>query len=142
MDNIEGIGATIHQAHMAKQREEMRDAELASLRAEVELLKDLCGRMKLEAQIHAQEARTSSATIAEIYQCVTGSTGEPGNWNGANPVRERIETLIAALKVARLAMAFKTKPLCMCFAGCGECQPDPMPPTLEEAIATIDEALK
>ncbi len=50
----------------------------------------LIERMKMEAQIHAQEARTANATIAEIYQCVCGATGEPGNWNGAEPVREKL----------------------------------------------------
>ncbi|MES2634081.1 MAG: hypothetical protein V4669_13990 [Pseudomonadota bacterium] len=55
----------------------------------------LTDRLKLEAQIHAQEARAANATIADIYQCVTGSTGEPGNWNGAEPVRQRIAELEA-----------------------------------------------
>lgn len=42
----------------------------------------------VEARIHAQEARTANATIAEIYQVLTGATGEPGNWNGAEPARK------------------------------------------------------
>ena len=45
---------------------------------------------KQQAQIHAQEARTANATIAKIYQLITGATGEPGNWNGAEPVRKLI----------------------------------------------------
>lgn len=48
----------------------------------------LAERLKMEAQIHAGEARTANATIAEIYQVCTDSTGEPGNWHGAEPVRE------------------------------------------------------
>jgi hypothetical protein len=48
---------------------------------------------KREAQQWKQEARTANATIAEIYQLCTGKTGEPGNWNGAKPVRELIERL-------------------------------------------------
>lgn len=51
----------------------------------------LIARLKLEAQIHAQEARTANATIAEIYQCVSGATGEPGNWHGAEPVRRLVQ---------------------------------------------------
>jgi len=42
---------------------------------------------KLQAQIWKQEARGANHTIAEIYQLVSGSKGEPGSWNGANPVR-------------------------------------------------------
>lgn len=57
----------------------------------------LIERLKQEAQIHAQEARTANATIAEIYQIVTGKTGEPGNWHGAEPVRKCIEELRAAI---------------------------------------------
>lgn len=60
----------------------------------------LVERLKQEAQIHAQEARTANSTIAEIYRIVTGGTGEPGNWNGAEPVRKCIEglrTQVAAL---------------------------------------------
>ena len=66
-------------------------------------LMELADRLKLEAQMHAQEARTANSTIAEIYQCVTGKTGEPGNWNGAEPVRKRIAELEAS--EARLAVA-------------------------------------
>lgn len=51
----------------------------------------LVDTLKLEVKIHAQEARTANATIAEIYQLCTGSTGEPGNWNGADPVRKMAE---------------------------------------------------
>ena len=51
--------------------------------------------MKLQAQIHAQEARCANHSLAECYQAVTGSTGEPGNWNGAVPVREALESLRA-----------------------------------------------
>ncbi len=59
---------------------EAAEAELAAMGAKYEAC-------KLQAQIHAQEARTANATIAEIYQVCTGATGEPGNWNGAEPVR-------------------------------------------------------
>ncbi|WP_288365527.1 hypothetical protein [uncultured Marinobacter sp.] len=48
---------------------------------------DACQR---EAQIWKQEARTQSAIVAEIYQELTGKTGEPGGWNGARPLRPAI----------------------------------------------------
>jgi hypothetical protein len=37
-----------------------------------------------------QEARAANATIAEIYQLCSGGKGEPGNWNGAEPVRRKL----------------------------------------------------
>lgn len=52
--------------------------------------------IKLQAQCHAQEARTANSTIAEIYRLCTGKTGEPGNWNGAEPVRQLLAQLQAA----------------------------------------------
>jgi hypothetical protein len=71
-------------------------------------LRDLADRLKLEARIHAQEACTANTTIAEIYQLCTGATGEPGNWNGAEPVRkeiaamcERVAELVAGLHKVR-----------------------------------------
>ena len=70
--------------------------------AELEALSD---RLLLEAQGHAQEARTANATIAEIYQVVSGGEGEPGNWHGASPVRTRIAAFDAEIaeKDARIA---------------------------------------
>ena len=38
----------------------------------------LCERLKLEAEQHAQEARTQRTTVQECYQAATGATGEPG----------------------------------------------------------------
>lgn len=64
--------------------------------ARIAQLEALAERLKQEAQIHAQEARTANHTIGEIYQCVTGATGEPGNWHGAEPVRARIAQLEAS----------------------------------------------
>jgi hypothetical protein len=64
----------------------------------------LADRLKLEAQAHAMEARTATSTVNECYQAVTGSTGEPGNWHGANPVREyvaRAEAKLSALQSER-----------------------------------------
>ena len=51
---------------------------------------DLCERLKQEAKIHAQEARSQTATVHEIYQLCTGASGEPGDWNGTEPVRKAL----------------------------------------------------
>lgn len=69
--------------------------------------------LKREAQIHAMEARTAKATIAEIYQLCTGGTGEPGNWNGAEPVRQLAEQRAGLVQAARRAeVAFNTVRYC------------------------------
>lgn len=52
-----------------------------------------CEKLRMEAEIWAQEARTQKSTVQECYQAVTGATGEPGDWNGAQPVVERIKAL-------------------------------------------------
>jgi hypothetical protein len=63
-------------------------SELEQTTAERNTACDHADRLLREASIHAQEARTANATIAEIYQVLTGATGEPGNWNGAEPARK------------------------------------------------------
>lgn len=72
------------------------EAEPCSRCAELEARAE---HLKLEAQIHAQEARTANATIAEIYQAIRGASGEPGNWNGAKPVREYIAQQAERIRV-------------------------------------------
>lgn len=49
--------------------------------------------LKLQAECHAMEARGQRSTVEEIYQLCTGATGEPGTWNGAEPVRRLVEEL-------------------------------------------------
>lgn len=76
---------------------ESKDARIAELTAFAE-------HLKLEAQCHASEARTANATVHEIYQVLSGATGEPGNWRGAEPARKfaaRLAALTALLKEAR-----------------------------------------
>jgi hypothetical protein len=63
-----------------------------------QLLYETC---KQQAQIHAQEARCANHTIGEIYQICTGNTGEPGNWNGAEPVRKLAAQRDALLEALR-----------------------------------------
>lgn len=83
-------------------------AKLESLATALAAKERECDALKLQAQSHAMEARTANATIAEIYQLCTGATGEPGNWNGAEPVRAALaglrrdaERKDAALRSAR-----------------------------------------
>lgn len=76
---------------------------------EIDRLTALCDRLKLEAQVHAQEARGANATIAEIYQIITGKTGEPGNWNGARPVRTEVDRLRASAGAERTAIAERAR---------------------------------
>lgn len=77
--------------------------EIVRLRARVRELEAERDALKQQAQIHAQEANTANATIAECYQACTGGTGEPGNWRGAAPVRalraenERLRGLLQRL---------------------------------------------
>lgn len=63
--------------------------------------------VKLQARIWKQEARTQAAIVRDCYQLATDATGEPGDWNGSNPVREKIvaltearDALVAALERA------------------------------------------
>lgn len=75
-----------------------------SLGLRIAELEQLAERLKQEAQIHAMEARTANATIAEIYQVVSGGKGEPGNWHGAVLVRECIGELLGLLRESSAAM--------------------------------------
>jgi hypothetical protein len=75
--------------HLNNAATELR--RLAPMEAELQQARYLCDRLKLEAQCHEQEARTANATIAEIYQAVSGGSGEPGNWHGARPVIEALQ---------------------------------------------------
>ena len=72
-----------------------KDAEIAALRTRAETAERERDWAIQQAQVWKQEARTQQATVYEGYQAVTGATGEPGDWNGAEPfkalVRERDE---------------------------------------------------
>lgn len=61
----------------------------------IEELEALCANLNIQVQVWAQEARTQKSTVHKCYQAATGSTGEPGDWNGARPVVERIKELEA-----------------------------------------------
>lgn len=68
----------------------------------VKAMRNLCERLKQEAQIHAQEARTQKSTVHEIYQSLGINKGD---WNGAKPVVEMFEALRA--RVAELESDYK-----------------------------------
>ena len=74
-----------------------RDAAfcISIAKSELDRLRNLVAILQQQAEIHAQEARTANATIYEAYQAVTGATGEPGNWNGARPIRGELDRLRA-----------------------------------------------
>lgn len=49
--------------------------------------------LRQQAEQWAQEARTQRSTVLQSYQAATGATGEPGDWHGAEPIRERLSSL-------------------------------------------------
>lgn len=78
-------------------------ADNAVLRAENEAL-------KLQAQCWKFEAKAQKATVHESYQAITRATGEPGDWNGANPVRARIKVLLEVVESAAAADQYLENP--------------------------------
>lgn len=72
-------------------------ARIAELEKERELL-------KLQAQIWAGEARCHKSTVHEIYQFISGATGEKGNWNGAKPVVEKFTALQSSARQMKEAL--------------------------------------
>ena len=59
--------------------------------------------LKLQAQVWALEARAQKATVHACYEAITGKTGEPGDWNGAEPIRRYVaERDALALSQGRL----------------------------------------
>lgn len=65
-------------------------AEITTLRQKLEQSEARADACQQQAQIWKQEARTQSAIVAEIYQELTGKTGEPGDWNGVRPLKPAI----------------------------------------------------
>ena len=62
--------------------------------------------------------------------------------NSVLTLDEQNAELIAVLKLVKESIEFHTKPLCMCFAGCDECQPNPQPDSIYEVLETIKEVLE
>lgn len=69
--------------------DEVRD-ENATLRQQLQQAEARADHCEREARQWRQEARTQSSIVAEIYQELTGKTGEPGDWNGARPIKSAI----------------------------------------------------
>lgn len=95
----------------------------ATLLAALDAADELNARLKLEAQCHAQEARTANATVHEIYQVISGATGEPGNWNGADPVKAYVakaqERIAGLVEVVRMTQFGFNHARCSVCAGFG-----------------------
>lgn len=43
--------------------------------------------LQQQAEGWAMEAKSQRATVHESYQAISGATGEPGDWSGAEPVK-------------------------------------------------------
>jgi len=63
------------------------------LKEENEAKDEIIANVILQAQIWASEAKTQKSIVHEVNQIVSGATGEKADWNGANPVREKIAKL-------------------------------------------------
>ena len=59
--------------------------------------RDCIATVVREARIHAQDARTANASLAECYRAVMGGAGEPGSWHGAKPIVSELGRLRARL---------------------------------------------
>ena len=79
------------------QPEPPKNMSTLALMQRVDELEALNETLKNEAQIHAMEAKSANATINEINQFISGATGEPANWHGAQPVKEFVNNLKAQL---------------------------------------------
>jgi hypothetical protein len=82
------MGENYSDIRVCKPVVDWHEKEIAALKAENENLRQ-------EARLWAQEARTQRSTVCEIYQVITGATGEPGDWNGAQPVKAVKKELFA-----------------------------------------------
>lgn len=78
---------------------------LEQIRGERDVLRAANESLLQQATQWRQEARTQASIVRECYAAVTGNTGEPGDWNGANPVREKLEALTAERDALRARVA-------------------------------------
>ena len=95
--------------------------QLIQSKARIVELEELVSRLRLEAQLQAGEAKAQRATVREAYQICTGASGEPGDWNGALPIR----ALAAERDALQAQLAERDKPCvwtqtkCHWTASCG-----------------------
>ena len=77
----------------------------AALQSAIEALQGENASLLQQAQIWKQEATAQRATVHEAYRVCTGNTGEPGDWNGAEPIRklaaerDALQAKLSALQV-------------------------------------------
>lgn len=106
---------------------------LRACATEIESLRTQLAAVTQQAQIWKQEAMTHKASLHECYQACTGATGEPGNWNGAAPVRALVaerDRMKAALETARNGLLWYQDTYPDATDGCDD-----------EAMAEIDAAI-
>jgi len=84
-------------------------SQLQVAEAERDSWRRVAERCRSEAVGHAMEAETANNTIYRIYQAITGSKGEPGNWNGAQPVIEYVRA--AEAEVSKLKAQVEWQPI-------------------------------
>lgn len=99
---VTGTGYKIAEFHHAADASfcDVSHKHMPALLALVDALTAERDAIKQQAQIWKMEAMAHKSTGQECYQACTGSTGEPGDWNGANPVRELVKERDAALTLA------------------------------------------
>ena len=86
---------------MSTMRTDLNNLSTLTLIEKINELEALNETLKNEAQIHAMEAKSANATINEINQFISGATGEPANWHGAQPVKKFVNNLKAQLAAVR-----------------------------------------
>lgn len=65
----------------------------------------LVERLRAEAQTWKLEAMAHKSSLHEAYQACTDASGEPGNWNGAEPIKAKIAALTARAEKAEARLA-------------------------------------
>lgn len=75
---------------------EALDAAVQAERERADKAERVRDNARAQAESWAQEARTQRATVHDAYQAATGATGEPGDWHGAQPVRDALAAADAA----------------------------------------------
>lgn len=78
------------------------DTAIENLQADLAAAERRAEHILQQAQGWKFEAVAHRSIVCEIYQLLTGATGEPGTWNGAAPVRDflaKVERLVFAARI-------------------------------------------
>ena len=88
IEELEGL-----QIDLSYQTEETHACydKVKKLQARLENLEAARDSAILQAQCWKTEAMSQKASLHAAYQHITGSTGEPADWHGANPIIEALE---------------------------------------------------